>query len=244
MIRPTCSAPPSTAGACPRSACASLPLFVIAQPFAPTTFPLHRHRHRLGADVRLLLGQRRPAASTRAALQFVLIAVSLGGFARNRWAPVRAGFSALHLHRRAGPACWMCRLVIPDDVVCADVRGLCDPGNLIVWQSAVDGALRPGPCRHALSFLAAAIVTVRPRVAPLLSTPQGVDCGGSDRWRPAWRNRAGFLAGAFVAFDRLRLAAGRQPPCKPVRPFCGATRWCRWPSTRVHGVPHVLWATR
>ena len=150
-------APPSTAGRLPALSFVLLAAFVIATAIRThndTTIAI------VIASVLMFACCWASAAhllGTRAALQFVLIAVSLGWFAEQMGSSQGWFFGHYTCTDVLGPRLLDVPLVIPMMWFALTYAGYVI-SNLIVWQSAVDGA--PGLGNAAmLSFLAAMIVT-------------------------------------------------------------------------------------
>ena len=156
----------------------------------------------------------------RAALQFVLIAVSLGWFAEQMGSSRGWFFGHYTYTDVLGPRLLDVPLVIPMMWFALTYAGYVI-SNLIVWQSAVDGA--PGLGHAAmLSFLAAMIVTAFDLgVAP--SFEYTLKAWIMAKTDGAWSGETvqGFYGWVFVAFLIVlgfRMSV-RQRKLQPVRPF-------------------------
>ena len=214
------SAPPSTAGRLPALSFALLAAFVIAtavRTHNDTTIAI------VIASVLMFACCWASAAhllGARAALQFVLIAVSLGWFAEQMGSSRGWFFGHYTYTDVLGPRLLDVPLVIPMMWFALTYAGYVI-SNLTVWQSAVDGA--PGLGNAAmLSFLAAMIVTAFDLgVAPyFVYTLKAWIMAKTDG---AWFGETvqGFFGWVFVAFVIVfgcRISV-RQPKLQPVRPF-------------------------
>ena len=151
------SAPPSTDGRLPALSFALLAAFVIA-----TAIRTHNDTSIAIVIASVLMfaccwASAAHLLGTRAALQFVLIAVSLGWFAEQMGSSRGWFFGHYTYTDVLAPRLLDVPLVIPMMWFALTYAGYVI-SNLIVWQSAVDGA--PGLGNAAmLSFLAAMIVT-------------------------------------------------------------------------------------
>ena len=214
------SAPPSTAGRLPALSFALLAAFVIAtavRTHNDTTIAI------VIASVLMFACCWASAAhllGARAALQFVLIAVSLGWFAEQMGSSRGWFFGHYTYTDVLGPRLLDVPLVIPMMWFALTYAGYVI-SNLIVWQSAVDGA--PGLGNAAmLSFLAAMIVTAFDLGADpyFVYTLKAWIMAKTDG---AWFGETvqGFFGWVFVAFVIVfgfRMSM-RQRPLQPASPF-------------------------
>ena len=214
------SAQPPTAGRLPALSFALLAAFVIAtavRTHNDTTIAI------VIASVLMFACCWTSAAhllGTRAALQFVLIAVSLGWFAEQMGSSRGWFFGHYTYTDVLGPRLLDVPLVIPMMWFALTYAGYVI-SNLIVWQSAVDGA--PGLGNAAmLSCLAAMIVTafdlgadpyfVYTLKAWIMAKTDGAWFGETVQGFFGW------VCVAFVIIFSFRMSA-RQLPLQPASPF-------------------------